>query len=89
MHHDAKMRTTLTLDDDLLQRVREEAARTRRTVRDVLNERLRLGFAAATRPRSAKRFVVEPFAAAGFAPGIDELKLNQLADALEAEDAGK
>lgn len=83
------MRTTLTLDDDLLQRVREEAARTRRPVRDVLNERLRLGFAVSARPRRAARFVAEPFAAAGFAPGIDELKLNQLADALEAEDTSR
>jgi len=83
------MRTTLTLDDALLQFLREEAARTRRPVGEVLNERLRLGFTASPRRRRAKRFVVEPFAASGFAPGIDELKLNQLADTLETEDAGR
>lgn len=81
------MRTTLTLDDDLLQLVREEAARTRRPVRAVLNERLRLGFQAAGKSRPARRFVVEPFDAGGFAPGVDEARLNQLLDALETEEA--
>jgi hypothetical protein len=80
------MRTTLTLDDDLIRRVREEAARTRRTVREVLNQRLRLGLAVA---RLTKPFRVEPFTAKGFAPGVDELKLNQLADTLEAEHTGR
>jgi hypothetical protein len=81
------MRTTLTLDDDLLQLVREEAARTRRTVRSVLNERLRLGFASPRRPRPGRAFVVEPFAGRGFAPGVDEARLNQLVDTLETESA--
>ena len=80
------MRTTLTLDDDLLDLVREEAARTRRSVRQVLNERLRLGFKAPAPLSTARRFKVEPLTRAGFAPGIDERKLNQLADVLDAED---
>ncbi len=84
-----EMRTTLTLDDDLFQLVREEAARTHRSVREVLNERLRRGFAAPRRPRGAARFVVEPFPTRGFAPGIDEARLNQLLDTLETEDAGR
>jgi hypothetical protein len=80
------MRTTLTIDDDLLDRLRQEAARTRRPVRELLNERLRVGLTAAARRRGSRPFVVKPFAAAGgFAPGVDELKLNQLADELEAE----
>ena len=80
------MRTTLTLDDDLVQRVREEAARTQRSVRRVLNERLRLGFESPRRSTRAKRFRVVPFDGKGFAPGVDELKLNQLVDALDTED---
>ena len=83
------MRTTLTIDDDLLDLLRQEAARTRRSVRAVLNQRLRLGFAGPEHRRRARRFLVEPFAATGFAPGIDELKLNQLADDLETEHAGR
>ena len=83
------MRTTLTLDDELLQLLREEAARTRRSVREVLNERLRLGFSAPRRARQASKFTVEPFETKGFATGVDEGKLNQLFDTLETEDAGQ
>ena len=80
------MRTTLTIDDELLHKVREEAARTRRRVCDVLNDRLRLGYAQGSKARPARsRFAVKPFAAGGFAPGVDERKLNQLLDALETE----
>jgi len=81
------MRTTLTIDDDLVDLVRQEAARTRRQFKDVLNERLRLGFIGASgkRPKRAK-FKVEPFRSRGFAPGVDEQKLNQLFDTLEIED---
>ena len=88
-HNDAKMRTTLTVDDELLQLLREEAARTRRSLREVLNERLRLGFSAAERARQRSKFKVEVFDTKGFAPGVDQGKLNQLFDTLEAEDAGR
>ena len=80
------MRTTVTIDDELFHRVREEAARTRRRVRDVLNDRLRLGYAKQGKSKSsASRFIVKPFATKGFAPGVDERKLNQLLDTLETE----
>jgi hypothetical protein len=83
------MRTTVTVDDDLLDMLREESARTRRPVRELLNERLRMGLAAAGRSRRTKRFVVKPLVSSGFAPGVDELKLNQLADDLETEAGGR
>jgi hypothetical protein len=80
------MRTTLTIDDDLFDRLRQEAAQTRRRFRDVLNERLRAGLSAGSISReSIPEFTVEPFATDGFAPGIDEKKLNSLLDSLEAE----
>jgi hypothetical protein len=81
------MRTTLTIDDDLFDLLRQEAARTRRPFKDVLNERLRLGFSE-TRKKQPKstRFRVKPFHTGGFAPGVDEKKLNQLFDTLEIED---
>jgi hypothetical protein len=83
------MRTTLTIDDDLFDRIRQEAARTRRRFRDVLNERLRLGFSTGnTAPRAAPKFKVEPFSTSGFAPGVDEKQLNQLFDVLESETVG-
>ncbi len=79
------MRTTLTVDDDLLDLLKREASQTRRSLRQVLNDRLRLGLAGDAPRRSKRKFVVEPFDTAGFAPGIDPTKLNQLADTLEAE----
>jgi len=82
------MRTTLTLDDELFNLVREEAARTRRRFRDVLNERLRRGFSAGAQARKrSPKFTLEPFSGKGFAPGVDEKKLNQLLDTLDTEQA--
>lgn len=84
------MRTTLTIDDDLFDRIRQEAAQTRRRFRDVLNERLRLGFSTGNAARKpASKFKVEPFSTPGFAAGVDEKKLNQLFDILESEKLGR
>lgn len=81
------MRTTVTLDDELFHRLREEAARSRRRFGDVLNERLRLGFLSGGSPKSRRaKFKVEPFPKGGFAPGVDERKLNQLLDTLEIDE---
>jgi hypothetical protein len=77
------MRTTLTVDDDLMDLARQESAASRRPLRDVLNDRLRLGFSAQPARKSGSKFKVEPFKTRGFAPGIDERKLNQLLDELE------
>jgi hypothetical protein len=80
------MRTTLTIDDDLFDLVRQEAAQTRRQFKEVLNERLRLGYANSNaKRRKHSRFKVKPFRGGGFAPGIDQRKLNQLLDALDIE----
>jgi hypothetical protein len=85
VHKDA-MRTTLTIDDDIFDRLRQEAAQTRRRFSEVLNDRLRLGYTtqrAGGKP--ASEFKVEPFPAKGFAPGVDPKKLNQMFDILESE----
>lgn len=63
--------------------LRQEAARTRRTFRDVLNERLRLGYSSTTARKEHTKFTVVPLTSEGFAPGVDERKLNQLLDELE------
>lgn len=81
------MRTTLTVDDDLFDQLRREAAETRRGFRTVLNERLRRGLAAGSGASPRARFRVEPFKTAGFAAGVDEEKLNQLADQMDIEDS--
>lgn len=78
-----KKRTTVALEDDLFQQVQQEAAHTRRRFDEVLNDRLRRSYSTPImRPR--RKFKVEPFQTNGFAPGVDERKLNQLFDSLES-----
>lgn len=85
--HDDSMRTTLTLDSDVAERIRQELASGRRTLKDVINERLRVGFGI-TPVSPRRRFKVEPHHSA-YQPGIDTAKLNQLIDELEMEAAGR
>ena len=79
------MRTTLTLDDDLGRALREMARRRGRSFKSVVNEALRRGLAVGEKPTAPR----EPFrvesARMGFAPGVDEFKLNQLVDELEVD----
>ncbi len=82
------MRTTLTIDDDLAKQLRQEARRTGRNFKEVVNEALRRGLLAGAHPmRRARRFRVRP-KSCGFQPGVDLKKLNQLIDELEIDHAG-
>jgi hypothetical protein len=80
------MRTTLTLEDDLARRLRELARREGRSFKGVVNEAIRRGLVAQEVGASAGPFRVDTFRG-GFRAGVDPLKLNQLADELEAERA--
>jgi hypothetical protein len=85
------MRTTLTLDRDVAERVQQEVHRKRKSLKAVVNEALRagLGMGERTGRRPRARFQVKPHAF-GFRPGIDLDRINQLLDELEAtETAGK
>ena len=77
------MRTTLAIDDDLLDKLKEAAAKRRQPLTRIVNETLRRGLSA-QRPRPERRapFRVEAFDSA-FRPGVDPLRLNQLVDDLE------
>jgi hypothetical protein len=77
------MRTTLTLDPDVAERLRQETASGRRSFKAVVNERLRIGLGIVPK-RSRRKFRVEPHRSA-YQPGVDSAKLNQLVDELEAE----
>lgn len=76
------MRTTLTLDDDLARELREEARRTGRPFKQVVNEALRTGLAD-KRGRPARRYRLTPVSLGGVVPGIDLDKALRLAEALE------
>ena len=80
------MRTTLTLDDDVADKLKQLAAKRKQPFRRVLNDLLRRalsGQSARPKPAIAK---VETFSSA-LRAGIDPVRLNQLVDDLEVEDA--
>lgn len=81
-HHDAVVRTTLTIDDDLVARLKEEMHRRRVTFREVVNSALRVGLLGPRRPRKA--FKVKTYASR-LRPGFDAAGFNALADELEDE----
>ncbi len=88
MHYDASMRTTLTLDDDIADSLRERARLLDKPFKQVVNETLRRGLSPGVSEEQAHYrtpYRVVPIHS-GFVPGIDPLKLNQLNDELEVED---
>ena len=77
------MRTTLTIEPDVAQRIRRRMAQSRLSLKRVVNDALRAGLAGPEKKTEAK-FAVEPHPCK-FKAGIDLDKLNQLVDELEAE----
>ena len=82
------MRTTLTLDGDVAERLRKEMRRTGKGLKAVVNEALRLGLQLGGKPKRPKRFQVHAHAF-GFAPGVDLDRLNQLVDELDADERAR
>ena len=81
MHH--FMRTTLTIDPDVAERLRQELAIGRRSFKQIVNECLRVGFGLKmVKPKC--KFRIQPHSSR-YVPGVDRLKLNQLVDELDAE----
>ena len=85
MHYDAFMRTTLTIDEDIADSLKERARLLDRPFKQVVNDALRRGLSPALSEAPAPEYRVVPIHS-GFVPGVDPLKLNQLNDQLEAED---
>jgi hypothetical protein len=82
------MRTTLTLDPDVAERLASETRRTGKSLKALVNEAIRLGLGLTTRQPKAARFTVEPHAF-GLRPGIDQDRLNQLVDELDVDEAAR
>jgi hypothetical protein len=75
------MRTTLTLDPDVLRLVQDAVHQQRRTTKQVVNDALRRALA----PRGSARsepYRLEPHES-GLMPGLDLAGFNRLADELE------
>ena len=81
------MRTTLTLDDDLADALRERARLLNVSFKQVVNDALRRGMSPETTEAPLARYRVVPNHSA-LVRGVDPLKLNQLNDELEAEAFG-
>jgi hypothetical protein len=82
------MRTTLTLDADVAERLRQEVRRTGKGLKTVVNEALRRGLGGSAKPARRPRFQVTPHAF-GVRPGVDLDRVNQLVDELEAAETGR
>jgi hypothetical protein len=78
------MRTTLSLEPDVAQRLRQELASGKKSFKEVVNDRLRLGFGL-KKDKKRPPFRVKAHSSA-FLPGIDQTKLNQLVDELQVEE---
>lgn len=78
------MRTTLTLDDDIADALRQRAQLLNTSFKQVLNDTLRRGMSPDAREAPLPEFRVVPHQS-GLAPGVDPLRLNQLNDELEVE----
>lgn len=82
------MRTTLTLDPDVAERLASETRRTGKSLKALVNDAIRLGLGLAGKQPPPPRFTVEPHAF-GLRPGIDPDRLNQLIDELEVDNAAR
>lgn len=82
------MRTTLTLEPDVAERLELEMSRSGDGLKTVVNRALRIGLGMTDKPVQPPPFKVEPHAF-GFRPGTDLDRMNQLADELEAADTAK
>lgn len=85
-HYDALVRTTLTLDADIADALRERARLLDLPFKKVVNDALRRGMAPETEEAPLREYRVVPHHS-GLRPGVDPLKLNQINDQLDAEDS--
>jgi len=76
------MRTTLTLEDQLVHELKVAASKRQISFKEAVNQALRHGLTALRAPRKSKPFRVRPFRL-GIKPGIDTDKLGQLLDEME------
>jgi hypothetical protein len=84
-HQDVFMRTTLTLDPDVAERLERAVRGSGKGLKATVNEALRLGLGLAEKPAEPPPFKIRVFVD-GLQPGINPNKMNQLLDELESEE---
>jgi hypothetical protein len=81
------MRTTLNINDALLDELKERARQDKRPMTKIVEETLRKGLSA-TSPTSAPKKSIRTYAV-GIKPAYQGMSMNQLYDQLESEDQFK
>jgi len=78
------MRTTLSIDDDVLDAARSLAASTKKPFRTIVNEALRTGLKAIAVPAQRKRYVTQPRPLT-LHPGVQLDNVQELLSLLDGE----
>ena len=79
------MRTTLSIDEDVLEKARKAAGRLRLPFKTVVNEALRLGLAEVEKPAKQRRYRTTP-SDMGLHRGFDVDNIQELLAQAEGED---
>ena len=80
------MRTTLTIDDDVIERARAVAAKLGRPFRTIVNEALRAGLDHVEQPAKQRPYKTRPHAM-GLRPGRTLDNIQELLAQVEGEDS--
>ncbi|MGE0059572.1 MAG: ribbon-helix-helix protein, CopG family [Dehalococcoidia bacterium] len=81
------MRTTITLDDELLREAKRRAAESGRTMTQVIEEAVRTGFAQSPVVKRKRPFRLRTVKGEGFFPGVDINDSAGLRDIMDQVDA--
>jgi hypothetical protein len=84
-HHDARMRTTLTLDPDVATKAKNGAAKLGKPFKEVVNAALRIGLDAVLNPPPAKPYRTKP-RPMGLRRGLSYDNIGELLARAEGED---
>ncbi len=79
------MRTTLTLDDDVANYLKEQSLLLNKPFKQVVNDTLRRGMSP-TGPTERPKFKVRPFSSGGFLPGVDPDNPKKYMEDLEIQE---
>jgi hypothetical protein len=77
------VRTTLTLDEDVIAKLREDMRRTGKSFKETVNENLRVGLTFKTTPKPRKKFVVHARDMGAMRPGLSLDCVSALIEELE------
>jgi len=82
------MRTTLTIDDDLMRELKQKANETGSPIKEVVNKALRTGLKEIDKPKPSKPYKCKTFSL-GYPPRADLDHALDLAEKLEAEEISR